>query len=946
MLRTTQSRLASLGLVTLASLGPLGCSDDTVDPGSGACDLLAGDLVISEIVADVPGPDKGLEWFEIYNASAKTIDLEGRTLIYAKVDGTRRKTHTIGRSVEVPAGGYVVVGSMLDEIAQGMAHIDYGYGDALGEFVNSGGYLAVACSGELIDEAYYADPIPGASRIFDGSQVPDAVANDFLGNWCDSKTAFTADFAATPGAKNDVCGSQTTCLLDGVEVPVIRPALGDLVITEIHADPDAVSDNVGEWFEIHSLASAEFHLNGVKLGKDPEVAALETIAGADCIVIAPGSYSLIANNVDETLNGGLPGEAIVWDTNIALTNASGGLWLGGDDEFLDVVTYAKAPVGKTTQLDPKFYDPIANDDLAHWCVATTPYGAGDFGTPGAANLACPIAPVEGQCVEDGELRDIVPVPLGDLVITEFLADPKVVPDADGEWFEVLALSAGDLNGLEVGKDGAVRHTVNAGECITAAAGDLLVFARKADPALNGGIPQVDGLFNMALNNSNSDLFIGFGGEIWDQVTWTSTTAGISESLGAGNFTTTANDDLDAWCDGVGVYGDGDEGTPGVTNPACAGGPSDGTCLDLGTNSTRMINPPVYGDLVFSEIMANPKIVTDANGEWFEVRALGSFDLNGVQFGRAFANGPDGTIFANECLAVNPNDLVLFARQADPAVNGGLPPVDVLFGFGLVNSNGALHLSVDGALLDEVSWGPVADGSSTSLDPEYYDPDLNNVANASDPAWCYSTTPYGDGDNGTPGADNLACGGGGGGGMEGQCLDGGDWRDIVVPIPGDLVISEIMANPKITPDADGEWFEVRALGSFDLNGVQFGRAFANGAVGTITANECLSVIPNDLILFARKADPAINGGLPPVDVLFGFALVNSNGALHLAVDGVLLDEVSWGPVADGSSTSLDPGFYDPGLNDLANNNDPAWCYTTTPYGAGDNGTPGADNQQCG
>ena len=48
--------------------------------------LTAGALVISEIMADPEGADEGLEWFEIYNATSEPIDLEGLTLVYAKVD--------------------------------------------------------------------------------------------------------------------------------------------------------------------------------------------------------------------------------------------------------------------------------------------------------------------------------------------------------------------------------------------------------------------------------------------------------------------------------------------------------------------------------------------------------------------------------------------------------------------------------------------------------------------------------------------------------------------------------------------------------------------------------------------------------------------------------------------------------------------------------------------
>jgi hypothetical protein len=38
-------------------------------------------------------------------------------------------------------------------------------------------------------------------------------------------------------------------------------------------------------------------------------------------------------------------------------------------------------------------------------------------------------------------------------------------------------------------------------------------------------------------------------------------------------------------------------------------------------------------------------------------------------------------------------------------------------------------------------------------------------------------------------------------------------------------------------------------------------------------------------------------------------------------------------------------YDPNLNNTANNADPNWCYSPTPYSPDNDGTPGADNEQC-
>lgn len=47
------------------------------------------------------------------------------------------------------------------------------------------------------------------------------------------------------------------------------------------------------------------------------------------------------------------------------------------------------PTDASLSLDPAAIDPILNDDGANWCTATTTYGSGDEGTPGAANDTCP-----------------------------------------------------------------------------------------------------------------------------------------------------------------------------------------------------------------------------------------------------------------------------------------------------------------------------------------------------------------------------------------------------------------------------------------------------------------------------------------------------------------------------------------------------------------------------
>jgi hypothetical protein len=914
--------------VLLLGLLPLGCPGDEVpnDDEAGPT-VLPGDLVITEVMADPEGADDGLEWFEIHNASGTAIDLEGFELVYSRTDGTGRKTHAIGRSLIIEPGEYLVVGGVLDEIAteSDADHLDYGYGGDLGDFVGSGGYLAVVIGEDPIDEMLYAEATSGASRAFDGTFSPDAAANDDPSRWCDSRTEFEGpDFRATPGTANDLC-TQGDCLENGELRPVVPAGPGAFVITEVHANPQAVADDLGEWFEIHALT--DFDLNGLTIGRDLEAPEVEQqLLDSECLPVAAGDYVVFAHDLDAMLNGGIPAEAMVQllDAGVALT-VDGSLWMAtaGEGDMLgtriDEVTWS-ADEGESTQLDPDFEDATANDDLGNWCPATLPYGDGDLGSPGAANEECAIAPPEGQCLDAAtdELRDINPVPLGDLVITELLANP-VGDDAPGEWFEVLAKSGGDLNGLWIGKlDAAFTDSIVSEACIEVGAGDYLIFAHEDDPLVNGNLPQVDAIFDLALNNSSSGLKIGYGETadtvvLQDQVTWTSTMEGISNSYG-GDLNTVANDDEMAWCPG-------EPSTPGEANPSCGGAPMD-ECIDPDTNMLRPLIAPLPGDLQLTEVMPNPDAVPDADGEWFEIHTTAAFDLNGLQFGK---NGVvEHTLSDPNCLEVQADSWVAFAVDADPLVNCGVDPVAAVYeGLSLTNSAGNLFVGHADVVLDEFSWATSPTGATLSRDL---------MADM----WCPAVMPYGCGDLGTPAAANPACGGM----MGDMCLDGGMPRAIVVPQIGDLVITEFMANPNAVPDADGEWFELRALADVDLNGLEFGNAqFVMGVAPDLTLGspDCLSVVAGQNLLFARDGDPLVNGNLPPVDFEFNFGLTNSNAFLYIGHSDALLDEIGWTSSADGQSTSLDPDFQDPALNDMAVNG-MTWCYQP--------GTPGSDNGQCG
>ena len=185
------------------------------------------------------------------------------------------------------------------------------------------------------------------------------------------------------------------------------------------------------------------------------------------------------------------------------------------------------------------------------------------------------APGAGACLEGGAPRAIVAPGEGELVIRELLADPAApLGDADAEWFEVAARAGVDLNGLAIGTSfGTVIDTIDDADCLPVVDGDVLLFARSTDPAVNGGLA-VDHTFGFSLVNGGGELHLAHGGDLVDAVSWTGgeVVAGRARSLPAAFESAVDNDDPANWCvvpaDAGLLYSDGNHGTPGLANVDC------------------------------------------------------------------------------------------------------------------------------------------------------------------------------------------------------------------------------------------------------------------------------------------------------------------------------------------------------------------------------------------
>lgn len=168
--------------------------------------------------------------------------------------------------------------------------------------------------------------------------------------------------------------------------------LGKAIITEFLKDPTAVSDAHGEWIEIENRRPGRINLSGWTLS-DGGNDLFRIQAGGAPIYVAPGAKFVFGRDGDPTTNGGVAVDWVI--SGFTLSNGADEIYLHTRQGFLvdaieydDGVQWPDEP-GRAIQLDPAVTDADGNDDPLRWCAASSPFGAGDAGTPGAPNDGCP-----------------------------------------------------------------------------------------------------------------------------------------------------------------------------------------------------------------------------------------------------------------------------------------------------------------------------------------------------------------------------------------------------------------------------------------------------------------------------------------------------------------------------------------------------------------------------
>jgi len=191
-------------------------------------------------------------------------------------------------------------------------------------------------------------------------------------------------------------------------IPSNLPKVGELIITEAMPNPESY-DTDREWIEVYNTTSGPLSLFSVVFEDNELATSNNEYQFLDINLTVPANgYLAIARNIDPAENGGLTGAALYSgahlknDPDPADNNTPPeGMKLVislMDGTVIDSAYYDNPldeaqgfPSGLSLQLDPDSLNATGNDDRANWCFApaSSSYGAGGAGTPGAANVQCP-----------------------------------------------------------------------------------------------------------------------------------------------------------------------------------------------------------------------------------------------------------------------------------------------------------------------------------------------------------------------------------------------------------------------------------------------------------------------------------------------------------------------------------------------------------------------------
>ena len=932
---TTQRDDTALDIEPL-DIGPLDSEPldtEPIDVGPPARAPLPGELEITELMVDPKGTsDLDGEWFEVRSTAGQPIALGSCAVGGAPVT-------PVGDDA-VPAGGFAVIARSHAGPTE-TTHVAPGL-----DLPNGGGQLLLECAGDVAASASYDTDAPTGYSL-----ARDPLAGD---TWCLGREPYNATDRGSPGAPNAPCpdddGLVDDCFIGGSAERT--ELLTNDVVTRVHI------------FEAGLTDATSFVDHSPQLIVQAGIAAESELEADDGLWddwhVDDWLWIDVAGDDDVDgwdryrMQGSAP-QADVYRVIFRVSLDLGESWqlcdLTGTEDGFDPadsrrITVIENPCNTTacTVPEPAFCDgqnaiQFAPEGTCH--VADGTFEA--LCTYASAEEDC--AAALGSCLDGACVDTLAPPQPGEAVFTELAFDS----DDTAPWFEVANVSshALDLTGCEGLVDGQV--VVNGSQAPPILTGQRFIV--RGDGPGPDGVPAP----GLSLNALTGSLELRCAGVI-DQLAWDPvflTHGGTAARLGADGTSMTlsaaahgaaANDEPGAWCRGA-------PPTPGGPNPTCP--------------------EPTPVDWCRLEAEDIPAFVDESSELAVRVRVLAAGltdvtpgpDLDGplvVEVGI----GPAGTDPRYDFDLWTWNDASPVAGWDDAEAPG-----QDAYARSLVVPPAGSHLLAVRATRDagRSVLHCDASGSLDGFEPDQL-PTITSVLPAvCDPNPCVAVPPsFCDGDVAHRFGPLGACTSTAGQGSctyapqlldcaiaGGSCVDGDCVGTALLPIAGDVVVTEIMKSPAV--GAVGEWVELRNGSPHTLLMASCQLRDDDLDAWSLPDDPPLVLAPGEHLVLARSGDPGANGGVLP-DLVYGggMQLAETIDEVVLVCLGEVIDRVAWdGSFLTVGGTTLPPlgGLgvalqLDPQTSTAAANDAPtAWCDAVSEYGAGGLGTPGAPNDGC-
>ncbi len=458
-----------------------------------------GDLIFTEFLVDPAGVNSAMqgdvkvdknEYIELLNTSDKDIDLFGLYFSQVKDGSTDSIEHQIvaldetsknrQACIRVPAGKFILIGMSTDKGRNCNRTPDALFtGSRMPD--NSSTFSLYTSNGLLLD---YAPYVHKADSVFSLSPDHlDYVDNDNKDNWCSIKGgSAVCEDDGTPGEVNATCDASTeeppppppTCEGDA-------PNVGDLVITEIYANPpgNGSEEFNKEFIEVlvKKTVTAKSLVINSKTGPDANPRKFVVDFGG-CYTMEKGKYIVFGGSDDTEENDNINVDFAYTGSKSGFHQPKSGYLVEVlyDDKVIDSAPNAIGSEEYSTNLLADHLNATDNDDIANWCLADR--------SAGQASNECHGAPA---CAEELEPTR------GDIIIVEVYADApgKAGEEFNKEFVKLYFVNEVELTGLTLvsTNDNGSQRSFNAdfGQCLHMQAGSYLTIGGSTDETKNGGI---------------------------------------------------------------------------------------------------------------------------------------------------------------------------------------------------------------------------------------------------------------------------------------------------------------------------------------------------------------------------------------------------------------------------------------------------------------------------